>query len=55
LNENKLVDIENLGVGRNNEDLHIPQPKKGINVLNIIIQNILEKIGCGKNGPQRNT
>jgi hypothetical protein len=42
-------------MGKKNENLHIPQPKKNIYVLNIIIQNILEKIGCEGNGPQRNT
>jgi len=34
--------------------LHIRQPKKGIYVLNIIVQNIMEKRSVGK-GPQRNT
>jgi hypothetical protein len=33
--------------------LHIPQPRKGIYVMNII-QNILEK-RCEGKGPQRNT
>jgi hypothetical protein len=32
-----------------------PNLKKNINVLNIIVQNILEKIRCEGNGPQRNT
>jgi hypothetical protein len=45
-------------VQNNNENpkchLHIPQPRKGIYVLNIIIQSILEKKSEGK-GPQRNT
>ncbi len=35
--------------------LHIPQPRKGIYVLNIIIQNILEKIRNEGKGPQSNT
>jgi hypothetical protein len=35
--------------------LHIPQSKKGIYVLNIIIQNILEKKRCEGKGLQRNT
>jgi hypothetical protein len=34
--------------------LHIPQPRKGIYVLNIIVQNILEKKGCEGKGSQRN-
>jgi hypothetical protein len=51
----RLVGIENSKVRRQNEDLHIHQLKKGIYVLNIIIQNILEKLGCEGNGPQRNT
>jgi hypothetical protein len=35
--------------------LHIPQPKQSINVLNIIIQNLLEKKRSEGKGPQRNT
>ncbi len=35
--------------------LHIPQPKKGIYVLNIIIHNILEKRTSDGKRPQRNT
>ncbi len=35
--------------------LHIPQPKKGIYVLNIIIHNIMEKRTSDGKGPQRNT
>jgi hypothetical protein len=35
--------------------LHIPQPKKGIYLLNIIVQGILEKKGCEGKGSQRNT
>jgi hypothetical protein len=35
--------------------LHIPQPRKGIYVLNIIIQNLLEKKRSERKGPQRNT
>jgi hypothetical protein len=50
----RLIGIENSRMGRKNEDLYIHQPKKGIYVLNIIIQNILEKIGCEENGPQKN-
>jgi hypothetical protein len=42
-------------MGGKNENLHIPQLKQGIYVLNTIVQNILEKIGCEENGPQRNT
>jgi hypothetical protein len=34
--------------------LHIPQSKKGIYVLNIVVQNILEKRRCGGNGSQGN-
>jgi hypothetical protein len=34
--------------------LHIPQLKQGINVLNIIVWNLLEKRSEGK-GSQRNT
>jgi hypothetical protein len=33
--------------------LHIPQPKKGIYVLNIIIQSLLEKRRNEGKGPQR--
>jgi hypothetical protein len=58
LNQRRLVGIENLGVrektkniirllGETSENpkchLHIPQFKKGIHVLNIIVQGILEK------------
>jgi hypothetical protein len=32
-----------------------PQPKKNIYVMNIIIQNILEKIKCEGKRPQMNT
>jgi hypothetical protein len=32
-----------------------PQPKKGIYVLNIIIQTILEKRKNERNGPEKNT
>jgi hypothetical protein len=42
-------------VGKKNENLHIPQLKKGIYVLKIVVQSILEKIGCEGNGPQKNT
>jgi hypothetical protein len=35
--------------------LHIPELKNGIYVLNIIIQNILKKRGCGGKIPQGNT
>jgi hypothetical protein len=35
--------------------LHIPQPRKGIYVMNVIIQTILEKKRCEGKGPQRNT
>ncbi len=34
--------------------LHIRQPKKGIYVLNITVQNIMEKRSVGKR-PQMNT
>jgi hypothetical protein len=34
---------------------HIPQHKKNIYVLNIIIQNLLEKRRNEGKGPQRNT
>jgi hypothetical protein len=35
--------------------LHIPQPKKGINVLNIIVESVLEKKKCERKGSQGNT
>jgi hypothetical protein len=35
--------------------LHIPQHRKGIYVLNTIIQSIFEKRGCEGKGSQRNT
>jgi len=35
--------------------LHIPQSRKGIYVLNIIIQNILDKRRSEGKGPQGNT
>lgn len=35
--------------------LHNPQPRKGIYVLNIIIQNILDKRRSEGKGPQSNT
>jgi len=35
--------------------LHIPQPRKGIYVLNIIVQNLLKKRKSERKGPQRNT
>ncbi len=35
--------------------LHIPQHRKGIYVLNIIVQSIFEKRGCEGRGSQRNT
>jgi len=35
--------------------LHIPEPRKGIYVLNIIIQGILEKRRCEEKRPQMNT
>jgi hypothetical protein len=34
---------------------HIPQLRKGIYVLNIIIQNLLEKRRSEGKGPRRNT
>ncbi len=34
--------------------LHIPQLKKGIFVLSIIIQSILQKRKCEGKGPQKN-
>jgi hypothetical protein len=59
LNKRRLVGVENPRVGEKNEKnnktfmrtmnenpkchLHIPQPKQGNNVLNIIAQNLLEK------------
>jgi hypothetical protein len=58
LNQKRLAGIENLGVGERTKNvirfigetsenpkchLHIPQFKKGIHVLNIIIQRILGK------------
>ncbi len=35
--------------------LHIPQPRKGIYVLKIIVQNIMEKRKNERKGPQNNT
>jgi hypothetical protein len=35
--------------------LHIPQLRKGIYVLNIIVQGLLEKRKSEGKGPQRNT
>ncbi len=35
--------------------LHIPQPRKGIYVLNIIVQGLLEEKRSEGKGPQRNT
>jgi hypothetical protein len=35
--------------------LHIPQPRKGIYVLSIIVQGLLEKRRSEGNGPQKNT
>ncbi len=35
--------------------LHIPQPKKGIYVLNIIVQSIMEKRRIEVQRPQKNT
>jgi hypothetical protein len=35
--------------------LHIPQPWKGIYVLNIIVQGLLETRKSEGKGPQRNT
>jgi len=32
-----------------------PQPKKGIRVLNIIVQCLFKKTRCEKKEPQRNT
>jgi hypothetical protein len=34
--------------------LHIPQPRKGVYVFNIIVQNILKKKGCKGKGSQGN-
>jgi len=35
--------------------LHIPQPRRGIYVLNIIVQGLLDKKRSEGKGPQRNT
>jgi hypothetical protein len=67
----KLIGVENLGMKEKMKKvikplskitsenpkchLHIPQPRKGIYVLNIIIQSIMEKRGCERKGSQRNT
>ncbi len=32
--------------------LHIPQPRKGIHVMNIIIQNIIKKENVKENDPK---
>jgi hypothetical protein len=67
----KLIGVENLGMKEKMKKvikplnkitsenpkchLHIPQPTKGIYVLNIIIQNMMEKRGCEGKGSRRNT
>jgi len=63
LNQKRLTNVESLGVGEKMKNLkllckimsenpkchmHIPQFKKNIYVLNIIIQSILEKKGSEK-------
>jgi hypothetical protein len=70
LNQRRLTNIENLEVGEKMKNLkllcettsenpkchmHIPQSRKNIYVLNIIIQNIPEKKKNEKKGHQRNT
>jgi hypothetical protein len=71
LNQKRLVGTENPRVGKIMKNiirllcvttsenpecyLYIPQPTKGIYVLNIIIQNIMEKRRSEGKGPQGNT
>jgi hypothetical protein len=71
LNQKRLVGAKNPRMGVKNEvirplcettnenpkcHLHIPQPRKGIYVLNIIVQGLVEKKKKSEGkGPQRNT
>jgi hypothetical protein len=53
---NKIIKLLCITMSENPKcHLHIPQPRKGIYALNIIIQSIMEKRRNEGKGPQGNT